>query len=84
LRATFATLHSDAGTAPAEIQRMLRHKNITTTQRYIETGRRGLEAAQRKVAELMKLQPPKPEPGPQQKAKGNKTGNKKPSKPRQS
>lgn len=61
LRATFATLHSDAGTAPAEIQRMLRHKNITTTQRYIETGRRGLEAAQRKVAEMMKLQSPKSE-----------------------
>lgn len=61
LRATFATLHSDAGTAPAEIQRMLRHKNITTTQRYIETGHRGMETAQRKVAEMMKLQAPKDE-----------------------
>lgn len=95
LRATFATLHSDAGTAPAEIQRMLRHKNITTTQRYIETGRRGLEAAQRKVAEMMKLQAPKsekpnrgtkgkPTKGSPQKHHGNKTGNKKASKPRQS
>lgn len=84
LRATFATLHSDAGTAPAEIQRMLRHKNITTTQRYIETGRRGMETAQRKVAELMNLQAPKAatrKPKPAKKVPGNTKGNKKASKP---
>lgn len=85
LRATFATLHSDAGTPPAEIQRMLRHKNITTTQRYIETGRRGMETAQRKVAELMNLQAPKAatrKSKPAKKVPGNTKGNKKASKPR--
>ena len=94
LRATFATLHSDAGTAPAEIQRMLRHKNITTTQRYIETGRRGMETAQRRVAEMMNLQAPKQEakPKPKGKAKpkptkssqGNTKGNKQTSNTRHS
>lgn len=60
LRATFATLHSDAGTPTPEVQRMLRHKNISTTMRYVETGRQSLIEAQRKVAEAMKLQKPKP------------------------
>lgn len=59
LRATFATLHSDAGTPTPEVQRMLRHKNISTTMRYVETGRQSLIEAQRKVAEAMKLQKPK-------------------------
>jgi integrase len=59
LRATFATLHSDAGTPTPEVQRMMRHKNISTTMRYVETGRQSLMEAQRKVAEAMKLQKPK-------------------------
>ena len=59
LRATFATLHSDAGTPTPEVQRMLRHKNISTTMRYVETGRLSLQESQRKVAEAMKLQKPK-------------------------
>lgn len=56
LRASFATLHADLGTAPTEVQRMLRHKNITTTMRYIETGRESMREAQRKLAEAQGLQ----------------------------
>ncbi len=36
LRATFATLHADAGTPIPHIQAMLGHKNITTTMIYVE------------------------------------------------
>lgn len=70
LRATFASLHSDAGTPLPEIQNMLRHKNIATTMRYIESGREHRQEAQRKVAEMMGLQP--------KKAKGVKKGEKNP------
>jgi len=56
LRATFATLHADAGTPTTEIQAMLRHKQITTTLRYVESGRQSQRDAQRKVAEAMGLQ----------------------------
>jgi integrase len=38
LRATFATLHAEAGTPIPEIQGMLGHKNIATTMIYIETS----------------------------------------------
>lgn len=36
LRATFATLHAEAGTPVTEIQGMLGHKDITTTMIYVE------------------------------------------------
>ncbi len=89
LRATFATLHSDAGTPTPEVQRMLRHKNIQTTLRYVETGRQGLQEAQRKVAELMGLQKPKVEAAKsgrkvEKPKKGDKTGDKTATKPRHS
>ena len=38
LRATFATLHSEAGTPITEIQGLLGHKNIQTTMIYVETS----------------------------------------------
>lgn len=88
LRASFATLHSDLGTSTPEVQRMLRHKNIQTTMRYIESGRQGLEEAQRKVAEAMGLQKAKKvtQPIGTQKRinKGDKDGDKINVKPRRS
>ena len=36
LRASFATLHAEAGTTITEIQGMLGHKNIQTTMLYVE------------------------------------------------
>lgn len=44
LRATFASLHAEAGTPITEIQGMLGHKSITTTMIYIEQS---LEAKRR-------------------------------------
>lgn len=44
LRATFASLHAEAGTPITEIQGMLGHKSITTTMIYVETS---LEAKRR-------------------------------------
>lgn len=44
LRATFASLHAEAGTPITEIQGMLGHKNITTTMIYVEQS---LEAKRR-------------------------------------
>jgi integrase len=44
LRATFASLHAEAGTPLPEIQGMLGHKNIATTMIYVETS---LEAKRR-------------------------------------
>ena len=38
LRATFASLHAEAGTPITEIQGMLGHKNIQTTMIYVETS----------------------------------------------
>ncbi|MBP1627537.1 MAG: integrase [Holophagaceae bacterium] len=38
LRATFASLHAEAGTPVTEIQGMLGHKNIATTMIYVETS----------------------------------------------
>lgn len=51
LRATFASLHAQAGTPIHEIQGMLGHKNITTTMIYIETS---LEA-KRKAQDTLSL-----------------------------
>lgn len=44
LRATFASLHAEAGTPVPEIQGMLGHKNVATTMIYVETS---LEAKRR-------------------------------------
>ncbi len=44
LRASFASLHAEAGTPITEIQGMLGHKNIATTMIYVETS---LEAKRR-------------------------------------
>lgn len=38
LRATFASLHAQAGTPITEIQGMLGHKNVATTMIYVETS----------------------------------------------
>lgn len=55
IRATFATLHVEAGTALPKIQKMLGHSDITTTMRYVEDSTAGLREAQAKVAEAMGL-----------------------------
>lgn len=46
LRATFATLHSEAGTPITEIQGLLGHKNIQTTMIYVEGSLEGKRRAQ--------------------------------------
>jgi integrase len=46
LRATFATLHSEAGTPIPEIQGMLGHKNVATTMIYVETSPEAKRQAQ--------------------------------------
>jgi len=53
MRATFATMHHDLGTPIVQIQRMLRHKDILTTMRYIEDSLKGLHEAQEMVARKM-------------------------------
>lgn len=55
LRATFATLHVEAGTALPKVQKMLGHSDITTTMRYVEDSTVGLREAQAKVAQVMGL-----------------------------
>ncbi|OIQ65621.1 tyrosine recombinase XerD [mine drainage metagenome] len=55
LRATFATLHVEAGTPLPKVQKMLGHSSITTTMRYVEDSTAGLREAQAKVAEAMGL-----------------------------
>jgi integrase len=51
LRASFASLHAEAGTPITEIQGMLGHKNITTTMIYVEQT---LEAKRRAQDSLSK------------------------------
>ncbi len=55
LRATFATLHVEAGTALPKVQQMLGHSDISTTMRYVEDSTEGLREAQARVAEVMGL-----------------------------
>ncbi len=55
LRATFATLHAQAGTPITEIQNMLGHKCITTTMIYIETGIEAKRKAQDALSERLGL-----------------------------
>ncbi|WP_243324335.1 tyrosine-type recombinase/integrase [Geothrix sp. SG200] len=49
LRATFATLHAEAGTPITAIQDMLGHKNVSTTMIYVETNL----LAKRKAQEVL-------------------------------
>lgn len=55
LRATFATLHAEAGTPITEIQGMLGHKNITTTMIYVETSLDAKRKAQDTLSQKLKL-----------------------------
>ena len=55
LRATFATLHAQAGTPITEIQSMLGHKCITTTMIYIETNLDAKRRAQDVLSEKLGL-----------------------------
>lgn len=52
LRATFATLHAEAGTPVTEIQGMLGHKDITTTMIYVEQSL----GAKRKAQDMLSKQ----------------------------
>lgn len=53
LRATFATMHVEAGTPLPKVQKMLGHSDITTTMRYVEDSTAGLREAQERVAQAM-------------------------------
>ena len=53
LRATFASLHAQAGTPITEIQSMLGHKCITTTMIYIETSLEAKRRAQEILSEKL-------------------------------
>lgn len=82
LRATFATLHAEVGTALPKIQQMLGHSEITTTMRYVEDSAAGLREAQARVARAMGLgvdsKSPKRKPAAAPKAgkSGGKAGGK--------
>ncbi len=55
LRATFASLHAQAGTPITEIQGMLGHKSITTTMIYIETSLDAKRQAQEALSQKLGL-----------------------------
>lgn len=55
LRATFASLHADAGTPISEIQGMLGHKNIATTMIYVETSLQAKRKAQDTLSQKLGL-----------------------------
>jgi len=55
LRATFASLHAQAGTPIHEIQGMLGHKNIQTTMIYIETSLDAKRQAQDNLSQKLGL-----------------------------
>ena len=83
LRATFATLHHEAGTKLQKIQQMLGHSEITTTMRYVEDSTAGLREAQASVAKAMGFGVTSNLPT-ERNAKGGKDGGKKKSTPRKS
>jgi integrase len=76
LRATFATMHVEAGTPLPKVQRMLGHSEISTTMRYVEDSTAGLREAQARVAEAMGFAVRSKGPI-EAKAKGGKVGGKK-------
>lgn len=53
LRATFASLHAEAGTPITQIQGMLGHKNIATTMIYVETSLEAKRRAQDALSERL-------------------------------
>ncbi|WP_306599191.1 tyrosine-type recombinase/integrase [Geothrix sp. 21YS21S-2] len=55
LRATFATLHTEAGTPISEVQGMLGHKNVTTTMIYVETSLGAKRKAQDELGKKLGL-----------------------------
>lgn len=55
LRATFASLHAEAGTPITEIQGMLGHKSITTTMIYVEQSLEAKKRAQDKLSQRLGL-----------------------------
>lgn len=55
LRATFASLHSEAGTPITEIQGMLGHKNIQTTMIYVEQSLESKRKAQDTLSQKLGL-----------------------------
>jgi integrase len=55
LRATFASLHAEAGTPVPEIQQMLGHKNIATTMIYVETSLEAKRKAQDNLGKRLGL-----------------------------
>jgi len=55
LRATFATLHAEAGTPIHQVQGMLGHKSITTTMLYIEQSLETKRKAQDTLSQRMGL-----------------------------
>jgi integrase len=55
LRATFASLHAEAGTPITEIQGMLGHKSVQTTMIYVETSLDAKRAAQDALSQKLGL-----------------------------
>jgi integrase len=55
LRATFASLHAEAGTPITEVQGMLGHKNILTTMLYVETSLSAKRKAQDALSQRLGL-----------------------------
>lgn len=55
LRATFASLHAEAGTPLPEIQGMLGHKSVQTTMIYVETSLDGKRKAQEALSQKLGL-----------------------------
>ena len=54
LRASFATRHAAAGTPTSDIQDMMGHESITTTQGYIEEDLGRQKSAQDRLSELLR------------------------------
>ena len=55
LRATFASLHAEAGTPITEIQGMLGPKNVQTTMMYVETSLDAKRRAQDALSQKLRL-----------------------------
>ena len=55
LRASFASLHAEAGTPITEIQGMLGHKNIATTMIYVETSQDSMRRSQDALGQKLGL-----------------------------